>query len=333
MREETSPQAETGIGDWPRWASPAAAGWDEGQLRLALRHATGLDTSALLLVVGGRVLLAEGQVAARYNVHSIRKSILSALIGMQVAEGRLDLDATLEQLGIDDRLGLTARERLATLLDLLCARSGVYHPSGYESPWMLSIKPARHSAGPGTTWCYNNWDFNALGSIFRERCGDIFAEFSTRLAGPLGMQDFDAARDGAYVELPESQHPAYPFRMSARDLARLGELFLRRGTWQGQRLLPEEWVRLSTLPISEAGHHGAYGYMWWVARQGILYPNVVVPEGSFAAHGTRGHKLLVMPALDAVLVHRTDTDQPNTSVSAAQFGRLLALLLRAAPRS
>lgn len=97
------------------------------------------------------------------------------------------------------------------MLDLLCARSGVYHPSGYESPWMVSIKPARHSAGPGTVWCYNNWDFNALGTIFRQSTGaDIFADFQARIAGPTGMEDFRPAEDGRYIDLPDSRHPAYP---------------------------------------------------------------------------------------------------------------------------
>ena len=327
---EDAPDADSGT--WPRWDSPEDAGWSSAALRAALEDAAGIDTAALLMVVRGRVLLSSGRVAARFNTHSIRKSLLSALIGIHAEEGRIDLEATLESLGLDDQLGLTAREKLATVLDLLCARSGIYHPSGYESPWMVSIKPARHSAGPGTTWCYNNWDFNALGSIFRQRTGaDIFQDFAARIARPCGMEDFRPEQDGSYVPLPESRHPAYPFRMTARDLARFGQLFLEGGRAGGRQVVPAAWARLSVLPISEAGHHGAYGYMWWVARQGVMFPNVVVPEGSFAALGTRGHVLLVLPALQAVIVHRVNTDQPGTSVSYARFGRLLARLLAAAP--
>jgi len=320
-------------GGWPCWASPADAGWSADAVAEALAYAGTIDTAALMLTVGGRVVFAEGRVADRFNTHSIRKSLLSALIGIHEADGRIDLEATLSHLGIDDRQGLTDREKLATVLDLLCARSGVYHPSGYESPWMLSIKPARHGAGPGTTWCYNNWDFNALGTIFRRATGaDIFADFHARIAGPLGMEDFRPDRDGTYIDLPDSLHPAYPFRMTARDLARFGQLFLDDGCHGGRRILPEGWVAASTAPVSEAGHSGAYGYMWWVARQGIFYPHARVPEGTYAAKGAGGHVVLVMPALDAVLVHRVDTDQPGRAVSRVQFGRLLRLLLKAAPR-
>jgi CubicO group peptidase (beta-lactamase class C family) len=322
------------VGDWPCWNTPAAAGWSADGLARAREIAAGMNTAAVMVVAGGRVVDAWGAVAQRYNVHSIRKSLLSALIGIHHAAGRIDLEATLAGLGIDDRLGLSEREKLANLLDLLCARSGVYHPSGYESAWMLAIKPARHSAGPGTTWCYNNWDFNALGSIFRQVTGaEIHADFAERLGKPLGMQDFEPARDGGYVELEASAHPAYPFCMTARDLARFGELFLRHGRAGGAQLVPADWVAASTAPISEAGPRGAYGYMWWVSRAGLLFPGSLVPAGSYSANGAGGHYVVVVPALDAVVVHRVDTDVKGRAVSGGQFGRLLRAILDAAGRS
>jgi CubicO group peptidase (beta-lactamase class C family) len=328
------PQHETAdCGDWPHWQGPADAGWCPTGLAALRREVAAGETAALMLVVDGLVLHAQGAVDRRFNVHSIRKSLLSALVGIHVAEGRIELEATLTQLGIDDALGLTARERLATVLDLLCARSGVYHPSGYESPWMLSIKPARHSAGPGTTWCYNNWDFNALGSVFRHCTGaDIFQDFASRIGAPCGLTDFDPARDGTLVALPESRHPAYPFRMTARDLARVGQMMLDGGHAGGRQVVPAGWVAASVAPVSEAGYRGAYGYMWWVERAGLLFPGLLVPPGSFAAIGVRGHVLLVMPALRAVVVHRVDSDREGPSVSLGRFGRLLSLLLAAAPR-
>ncbi len=322
--------AMTAIGVWPRWASPEAAGWSSAGLEQARAHAEAAGSAAVMLVCGGRVVSAWGHVDRRYNVHSIRKSLLSALIGIHEQAGRIDLGATLATLGIDDKLGLTEREKLATVLNLLTARSGIYHPSGYESPWMISIKPARFSAGPGTTWCYNNWDFNALGTIFRRLTGcDIHAEFASRIAGPCGMEDFRPETDGQYVALSESDHPAYPFRMTARDLARFGELFLRQGRAGGAQVVPAHWVRMSVLPYSDAGTGGAYGFMWWVGREGILFPQAIVPPGSHAALGAGGHVVLVLPALDAVLVHRVDTDQRGREVTGQQVGRLVRLILDA----
>ncbi|MDE2333660.1 MAG: serine hydrolase [Rhodospirillales bacterium] len=322
----------TDIGAWPSWNTEAQAGWSAGALAAARAYAATIHTSAAMLVAGGRVVDAWGEPERRWNVHSIRKSLLGALIGIHEAEGRFDLETTIGALGIDDRQGLTPREKLATLLDLLTARSGIYHPSGYETDWMVAIKPARGSAGPGTVWSYNNWDFNALGTAFRKLCApDIHADFAARIAQPCGMQDFRPQTDGTLVELPDSVHPAYPFRMSARDLARFGELFLRGGRFGGRQIVPSGWVAQSVLPYSEAGTRGAYGYLWWVSRAGALFPNVIVPPGTYAAYGAGGHYVVVLPALDAVFVHRVDTDTPGQHVSPAQFGRLLHLVLEAAP--
>ncbi len=195
---------------------------------------------------------------------------------------------------------------------------------------MIAIKPARGSAGPGVAWCYNNWDFNALGTIFRQLTGaDIPADFASRIGKPCGMEDFTPETDGALFHGQETDHPAYPFRMTARDLARFGLLFLRHGRAGGRQTVPAPWVADSVLPYSHAGTSGAYGYMWWVERSGILFPNVILPPGSYAALGAGGHVVLVIPALDAVIVHRVDTDQPGNAVSSGQIGRLLRMMLSA----
>jgi CubicO group peptidase (beta-lactamase class C family) len=321
------------IGTWTAWHSPAQAGWSAPKLAEARAFSTTINTAAVMLVAGGKVVDAWGEIARPYNVHSIRKSFLSALYGIHDAEGRIDLEATLAQLGIDDKEGLTEKEKLATVHQLLAARSGIYHPSGYESPNMLAIKPARHSHGPGVNWCYNNWDFNALGTIYRQLTGaDIYADFKARIADPIGMQDLVLDRDCKYIPLEASNHPAYPFRSTARDLARFGELFLRRGAWNGVQIVPEAWVADSVAPISNAGLAGSYGYMWWVARDGIHFPNARVPEGTYSARGAGGHYVVVIPKLDAVVVHRVDTDIPGNQVSSGRFGMLLRRILAAAPK-
>jgi len=320
------------IGTWARWQAPEQIGWSAARLAEARAFSGTINTAAVMVVAGGKVVDAWGEVARHYNVHSIRKSFLSALYGIHHEAGRVDLEATLASLGIDDKLGLSEREKLASVLQLLCARSGVYHPSGYESPNMIAIKPDRHSHGPGVNWCYNNWDFNALGTIFRQLTGaDIHADFKARIADPIGMQDYVPERDGSYMPLEASDHPAYPFRMTARDLARFGELFLRRGAWGGVKLVPEAWVEDSVAPISAAGTAGAYGYMWWVARDGLLFPGARVPAGSYSANGAGGHYVVVLPKLDAVVVHRVDTDIKDNAVTSGRFGQLLRRILAAAP--
>jgi CubicO group peptidase (beta-lactamase class C family) len=334
------PSREVPGSAWAVHDAPEAVGWSSRGLEAVRDYTGSLDTAAVVIVRGGRILDQWGSVEARYGVHSIRKSLLGALYGIAIEEGAILLGSTLESLGIDDKEGLTSLEKKATVMHLLAARSGVYHPAGGASAWMKTLREPRGSHGPGTWWVYNNWDFNALGTIYEQETGlDLFEAFRDRIAVPIGMEHwrYDAAeedpqrRDGERWTPRSSVHDMFAFRMSALDLARFGLLYLREGRWGEEQVVPRSWVRQSVLPYSHAGIHGAYGYLWWVARQGIHWPGVIVPEGTYSARGIGGHRLVVMPALDLVLVHRVDTGVEGREVTSTQFGRLLALLLEAAP--
>ena len=315
---------------WERVASPEQVGWSSAKLKLAREYAATINTAAVMLIVDGRVLDEWGETTTRYNIHSIRKSLLSALYGIHVREGHIDLSKTMEQLGIDDNEpSLTATEKQATVHDLLKARSGVYHPALYETPGMKAARPPRGSHAPGTFWYYNNWDFNVLGTLFeRFTKTNLFAEFKARIADPIGMQDF-RMEDTQYVTGPDSVYPAYPFRLTARDMARFGLLFLRHGAWRGKQVIPADWVEESTRSYSDAGDSGGYGYLWWIAVGGRHLPGVELPDGAYSARGSGGHFILVVPALDLVMVHRVDTDIRDRQVTAAEFGRLAKLVLDA----
>jgi uncharacterized protein (TIGR03437 family) len=315
---------------WNRVESLEKAGWSRERLNIARAFSEYVGSAAVMIVEGGLVVDEWGETAARFWLHSARKSVLSALYGTPVQEGRIRLEATLAELGIDDNApSLTAEEKQATVRQLLQARSGVYHVALAESADMAAARPARGSHPPGTFWYYNNWDFNALGTIFERATGSgIFEQVKRRLAGPLQMQDF-RVEDGYYQRGPESIHPAYSMRMTARDLARFGLLFLRQGEWRGQQLVPKEWVRESTTSYSDAGGAGGYGYMWWVAVDGRHFPGVTVDDGTYSAAGMYGQYLVIIPRRDLVVVHRVNSDLPGRNVSGEQFGRLLRMILEA----
>lgn len=324
---------------WPgkRWEAVedlADAGWSEEGLAAVAEHAAGLDTSALMVIDRGRVVLDWGETERRFKCHSMRKSFLSALYGPHVAEGDVSLDATLADLDIDDKQGLTDGERQATVRMLLQARSGVYHPACYETKAMTASKPPRGSHAPGTFWHYNNWDFNALGTLFRgfARAG-IGREFDELIADPIGMQDFRRSDVSDFLG-PESEHPAYPFVMSARDAARFGLLFCRGGVWGDDEVIPSGWVKESTAPHSRTSSSGTrgYGYMWWTDEDPTPYPGVDHGGRYFWASGHRGHRILVAPSIDLVIVHRVDTFEADTRVSGAGFGELQSLIFAARVR-
>lgn len=333
----TNLKGDNPAAQWEYVQDVAAAGWSEAGLKVVGACAEGQETDALMIVQGGKIIYTYGDITHKYLCHSIRKSILAALMGQDVADGTIDLSLTLEQLGIDDNDGLTSVEKQATIYDLLTARSGIYHDAGYETPWMKLIKEKRHSHAPGTFWCYNNWDFNALGTIFEQLTGKtVHQAFDERIAKPLQFEDFSLTGDalgcqpdGWHDHFTESRHAAYPFRLSTRDLARFSQLYLRHGQWNGNDILPEGWAQECVMPYSDAGARGAYGYMWWLERSGVFFPGVVTPKGSYAGFGAGGHFNISLPALDLVIVHRVDTDVLGRQLNKHKFGRLLKLILAA----
>ncbi len=287
--------------NWYRYARPEEAGWSAQRLADAQSLSQSFGSAAVMVIYDGAVLAEWGQVERRYMCHSIRKSLLSALYGIAAAKGQINLEDTLGALGVEDDTALTESEKTARVIDLLKARSGVYLPAAYETASMKKARPARGSHAPGSHWYYNNWDFNALASIYNQETeGDLFEAFKTEIADPLQMQDFELRHTYYHLEPEHSRHPAYPFRMSARDLARFGLLFLNNGKWKDSQIIPATWVQESTAAHSKA-RRGGYGYMWWTAggRLGEL--------GGYAAAGYGGQWVYVIPGAKLVVVHRADT--------------------------
>ena len=315
---------------WARVPSIDRVGWSGEKLKEARAYAGTIKTDAVMIVAGGLVLDEWGETTTRFNVHSIRKSFLSALYGVHVRDGRVQLSKTLGELTIDDRDALSSLEKSATVADLLKARSGVYHPALYETPAMAMARPARGSYRPGTFWYYNNWDFNALGTVLEQATKtSIFEDLKARIADPIGMEDF-RVEDGTYIRGPESVHAAYPFRMTARDMARFGLLYLRGGQWRERSVVPREWVEESTRAHSDLGQSGGYGYLWWVAPNGgAHFPSATFKGQVFSARGFGGHYIVIVPYLDLVVVHRVNTDIQGRYVTDSQFGHLVQLILDA----
>jgi CubicO group peptidase (beta-lactamase class C family) len=255
--------AQTPGEHWEMYKTPEEAGWSSSGLADAKSMFDATGAAAFVVVYDGRILAAWGDVTRRYMCHSVRKSLLSGLYGARVADGTIDIDKTLAGLGIDDISPLTDVEKRATVRDLLKSRSGVYHPAAYETQSMKNRRPKRGSHEHNTFWYYNNWDFNTLGAIFEQKTGaDIFEEFDRVFARPLEMEEYRVMDGYHHLEAENSQYPAYPFKMSARDLARFGLLYMRDGEWNGTPIIPRSWVEESTTPYS-AARNGGYAYLWW----------------------------------------------------------------------
>jgi CubicO group peptidase (beta-lactamase class C family) len=317
-----------------------------------------LDTTGLMVVKNGRVVYEYGDVKRLSYLASTRKSVLSMLYGPYVASGKIRLDATLKDLGMSDVGGLLPIEERAKVIDLITARSGVYHPvtqgigllyelrfsacPGVYRPVTagddLSKWPKRGSKEPGTCWRYYNWDFNTAGAAFERMTGkNIFDALRDDFAIPIGMQDFDRERQQKSGDLMRSQYPAYHMVLSTRDMARLGLLMLRQGQWRDRQIIPAEWVRRSTsvrTPLVELNRGGAveidrfgYGYLWWV-WDGLFATGPY--QGAYTSMGSYGQYITILPALDMVVAHKTCA--PG-DVSESEYFRLLDLLTGKKPAS
>ena len=314
--------------DYPgtEWAPHSRAGWSESLLKATHEYMAGKKTAAVMIVQSGKVVDQWGDVARKIPPRSVRKSFLNALYGIHVAEGRIDLGKTLAELGIDDNAPtLSAIEKQATILDLLRARSGVYHLVARETQGMKAARPPRGSHLPGDYYYYNNWDFNVLGTIFEKLTAtNIFEEFERRIARPIGMQDF-TARDGFYESSPDSIHRQYMFSVTARDMARFGYLYLRQGRWGDKQLVPAAWVARSTTPYSgpvttNGNPFVGYGLLWWTTDWG------------YSALGADGHYIAVVPSKDLVIVHRVLYDPPREDVVPYRdVDTMIRMIIAAAP--
>jgi CubicO group peptidase (beta-lactamase class C family) len=331
---------------WSRWSRPEDAGFRAEGLAEVARMAGELTTTSMMVVRGGRIAWSIGDIAEVSYLASARKSILSMLYGRYVENGTIDLDRTIGDIGIDDVQALLPIERTAKVRHLLTATSGVYHPQGSPGGSTTGA-PARGSQTPGAYFYYNNWDFNVCGSVFEKLTGKtVFAALAGDLAGPLGFEDYDPARQRMLGFPAQSRHLAYHLFLSGRDMARLGVVMARGGRWNGRQVVPEAWVRESTkLRISRAdltesfkdGPLG-YGYLWWVPETRTTAPW----QGAALANGNYGQFILVMPATDTVVVHRravtdafaigrnmgTDLSNPR-GVTSGEFLRLADAVMAA----
>ena len=319
--------------DWEKVRDLTAAGYCQDKLDRVTSKAKALPTTALMAAVGGRVLYEYGDVMTVSYLASVRKSVLAMLFGTYVASGKIRLDTTLADLKIDDVGGLSAAEKDATVADLLGARSGVYHAASNAGDDLASAPP-RGSQKHGAYFLYSNWDFNALGTIFEQETGQaIYDALERDLVRPIGMQDFDRATHRRTGDATRSIHLAYHMNFSTRDMARIGYLMLREGTWNGQPIVPREWARriVSVMtPVREMNPPGnrkgpfGYGYLWWVwdgeAATGPF-------EGAYSGRGAIGQYITVLPKLDLVIAHKTRPG--GGSVSWGQYMELVNGVLAA----
>lgn len=270
------------------------------------------NTTSMMILYNGKSIYEYGDTKAISYMASCRKSICSMLYGKYVENGMIDLDETIGSIGIDETDGLLPIEKEATVRDILMAKSGVFYPpanGGYDS----KNAKKRGSVEPGEYFLYNNWDFNVAGHILELKSGnDIYQEIENQLAIPLGFQDWNIKNQRkSNTKKGKSQYLAYHIYISTRDMAKIGQLMLNKGVWNGEQLISSSWIEESVTPHTPSDtllarynnpddQQFAYGYYWWLFADNDN-PDL---DGAYQADGWGGQYITIIPNRELVIVHK-----------------------------
>lgn len=314
---------------WPtrgwRTASPESQGMDAMQLdaMLSLIEEEAIPLDSLTIVRHGYIVFDETFAPfgrdELHELHSATKSVTSALVGIALHDAKL---AGVETLSVDTPLldifpsrqpaNVDERKRRMTLENVLTMTAGLkwvewgaaYEPgTGNDLVLMIETAPdwtqyildRPMTAEPGTAFLYNSGASHLLSAVVSERSGKPAADFAVEhLFTPLGIHEFEWAIG------PEGVTAGWAnLRMHPQDLARIGLLYLQRGTWDGEQIVPAEWVEASTTDhVSDPAYE--YGYQWWLDGA----------DGYAFMAGRFGQVAIVAPKQDMVIVftsHLPDT--------------------------
>ena len=225
--------------------------------------------------------------------HSMCKSITGMAIGMLIEEEKLKLDENIYDIFPDHINAFSKIFRpVITVENLLTMTSGVtFNESGIVSgnDWLGSFLNASVNGKPGTEFQYNSLNTYVLSAIVTKRTGETLTEYLTpRLFGPLGITKY------YWETCPKGiTKGGWGLFLCAEDMAKLGQLYLQKGKWNGQQLVSEYWIEISTAQhLKTQNDTYGYGYQLWMEQR----------PGSFEYNGMLGQNVIIYPDMDMVLV-------------------------------
>ena len=317
---------------WPsttwRTAAPAQVGLDADRLanvaeQLRSNAIPGLHS--LVIVRHGYVAVEEyfnGSSATQvHTMQSVSKSVTSLVTGIAVGEGKLATTSRVFDImpAYDTLIRGDERKRAVTVGSLLQMRSGI---DFYEQPyagsplerlnssrddWVAIALGEPMNAAPGERWQYNSGGVIALGKAVQVATGVRFVQYAReKLFTPLGI----TTQFWFISPFDSVPHTGGGLNLRATDLARIGYLVLRNGSWNGAQVVSTAWLNESTRTYStnpyQLGPHGTeYGYLWWL---------LTVPGSSekvITASGNMNQWLFVVPRLDLVVAVTGAANQAN----------------------
>ncbi len=259
-----------------------------------------------------------------HDVASVTKSFASAVVGVAQAQGKLmNLDAKLpELLPAYFEGGKHADKKDITLRHLLMMRSGLEWSEQASNDGLLGDPatllsqdlteailslPVTHP--PGEAWNYSTADVQLVSAIVQQATSVSMKAFAAQhLFAPLNIHEFEWQQltNGTTVG-------GTLLRLTPRDMAKLGQLYLQRGVWAGQQVVLADWVSLTTTSQGPAANVDWYGYLWWLRERGYYDAR----SNAIVAYGYGGQFIVALPELDLIVV-TTATYEVNSGQAGAQ---------------
>jgi len=296
---------------WPTqgWQSstPEEQGFDSTKTAAGLQvmRDKNINIHSLLVVRNGKVVVD----AAFYpydgsTVHdqaSVTKSIMAGLVGIAAEQGKLSLDAPMLSFfpdrtvanrdALKERITVRHLASMSSGLECTAERDEETLQQMQASPdYVQFILDRKVVAEPGTRFIYCSPAIHLLSPILQRATGMTALEFARQnLFAPLGIQD------ALWESDPQGFSDGWgDLYLHPRDMAKIGYLWLNKGQWNGQQVVPREWVEASIkVQMAETGDDDKYGYGWWITNE---------DRGEYAAIGRGGQRILVLPALNAIVV-------------------------------
>jgi len=307
------------LGDGWVISTPEAEGLDADaidEVYLDLFSETSYPTVHSLLVVRNGALVAEayardpGDRDRFHHLQSATKSVTAILTGIALDEGLLGgVDTPLFAL-MPSAFDQDQRKREITLFHALTMQTGLRFDDDVDTEKLVhghgsSLELVLHRdlvSTPGTTFFYHDGNPQLVSGALQQATGMTEERWAAlRLFGPLGITDYqwEASHDGLTFG-------AFGLWLKPRDMAKIGLMLVRGGTWEGERVVSSEWIDEATTPHTA---NGDYGYYFWL-----------FPGGAFRAEGHGGQVIHVVPDIDLVVVMTADPYSASAVLSPGMYG-------------
>jgi CubicO group peptidase (beta-lactamase class C family) len=303
---------------------------------------------AVIIEVDGDTVLEHyyrGSASDTSNVFSVTKSVIGTLIGIAISDGSLrGIDQTLGELLPAYAADMEPEEAAITLRQLLTMTAGFPSTIGVEvlpwvhtDDWVKSILTEPLEQPPGERFAYSNASSHLLSAILTHAVGTSVLDYArAKLFDPLGITTRPAPdllftveenalayerADFAWPHDPQGVSTGFSFlKLTARDMAALGQLYLDGGRWQDTQVVPTAWVDAATTDQvqSDSATEG-YGYQWWVETAG--------GHAAYAAAGYGGQLIEVVPDLRLVAVFSTELTETDATVDEYAYISILSQII------